>query len=142
VTERDIGLLLRERGITATAQRRLIARILFSATSHMAAGELHERAHAVEPRIGLATVYRALDLFTRKGLIAARDFGEGWRRYEESGDGHHDHLICMRCGKVVEFDVPEIEALQERVARDNGFTPVGHRMDLFGRCKACGERAK
>jgi Fur family ferric uptake transcriptional regulator len=137
IREGEVDVMLRQRGITATSRRLLIADILLSRGGHLGAEELHALAHEEEPRIGLATVYRTLKLFTSKGLLAQRDFGEGRRRYENTGDGHHDHLICLDCGAVVEFDVPEIERLQAEVARGNGFLPVSHRMELFGYCPSC-----
>lgn len=136
-TPSQIDRALRDRGITATRQRRLLARILLSQAGHIAAEELHARARAADPRIGLATVYRTLGLFKSRGLVAERDFGEGWRRYEGGGGAHHDHLVCLRCGKVVEFDVSQIESLQEKVAAEHGFDTVSHRMELYGYCAAC-----
>jgi Fur family ferric uptake transcriptional regulator len=138
----DIEKVLRGRGIAATRPRRVIADALLSRGGHVGAEELHDLVSAKEPRIGLATVYRALKLFTSVGLVSERDFGEGRRRYESAGEEHHDHLICLGCGAVVEFDVPEIERLQEVVARRNGFVPAGHRMDLFGYCPSCVGKAR
>lgn len=131
---------LRDRGITATRQRRILARILLSQPGHMAAEELHARARSEDPRIGLATVYRTLGLFKSRGLVAELDFGDGWRRYERVAAAHHDHLVCLRCGRIIEFDVPAIESLQEKVAREQGFAAVSHRMELYGYCAACRRR--
>ncbi|MCX7040281.1 MAG: Fur family transcriptional regulator [Spirochaetes bacterium] len=141
-TTAEIDRALRDRGITATRQRRLLARILLSQAGHIAAEELHARARSTDPRIGLATVYRTLGLFKSRGLVAERDFGDGWRRYEGGGAAHHDHLVCLGCGKVVEFDVPEIESLQEKVAGEHGFDTVSHRMELYGYCAACRRRRR
>jgi Fur family ferric uptake transcriptional regulator len=136
----EVDRALRERGITATRQRRILARILLSQPGHMAAEELYSRARSQDPRIGLATVYRTLGLFKSRGLVAERDFGDGWRRYEKGEAAHHDHLVCLGCGRIIEFDVPEIESLQEKVAREHGFRAVSHRMELYGHCASCRRR--
>ncbi|MGQ9629591.1 MAG: Fur family transcriptional regulator [bacterium] len=133
----DIECVFRERGITLTAQRRIIARTLFSLDKHIGAEELYSIVHRKHPRIGLATVYRTLQLLKENGLIEERDFGEGWRRYENVGETHHDHLVCLGCGNVIEFDEPAIEKLQDKVARENNFTPISHRLELYGYCERC-----
>ena len=120
------------KGMRMTDQRRVIARVLEAATDHPDVEELHRRAAAVDPRISLATVYRTVKLFEDAGVIARHDFGAGRSRYETLPDEHHDHLIDMKTGKVVEFVDEEIEALQEAIARKLGYKLVDHRLELYG----------
>ncbi|MDP3174609.1 MAG: Fur family transcriptional regulator [Phenylobacterium sp.] len=115
-----------------TEQRRVIARVLSEAHDHPDVEELHRRAHGVDPHISIATVYRTVRLFEESGIISRHDFRDGRSRYEEATDVHHDHLIDMKTGKVVEFVDPEIEALQEAIARRLGFKLVDHRLELYG----------
>lgn len=115
-----------------TEQRRVIARVLSSASDHPDVEELHRRAHAVDPHISIATVYRTVRLFEEAGIIDRLDFRDGRSRYEEHSDDHHDHLIDMKTGKVVEFVDEEIEALQEAIARKLGYRLVDHRLELYG----------
>ncbi len=115
-----------------TGQRRVIARILSDASDHPDVEEVYKRANAVDPRISLSTVYRTVRLFERKGILARHDFGAGRMRFEQAPNEHHDHLINIDTGQVIEFRNEEIERLQERVARELGFKLVGHRLQLFG----------
>ncbi len=115
-----------------TGQRRTIARILSDAADHPDVEEVYRRASAEDAGISLSTVYRTLRLLERKGILARHDFGAGRRRYEEAPREHHDHLIDIETGQVIEFSNAEIERLQERVAKDLGFKLVGHRLQLFG----------
>src|SRR4051812_37314799 len=121
-----------EKGMRMTDQRRVIARVLSSATDHPDVEELHRRAHAVDPHISIATVYRTVRLFEESGIIERHDFRDGRSRYEETPDHHHDHLIDMKTGKVVEFVDEEIEALQNVIARKLGYKLVDHRLELYG----------
>lgn len=121
-----------EHGLRITGQRRVIAAILSDAADHPDVEEVYRRANAVDSRISLSTVYRTLRLFERKGILARHDFGAGRHRYEEAPTEHHDHLIDIDSGSVIEFRNEEIEKLQERVARELGFKLVGHRLQLFG----------
>ena len=127
-----IERLCAEHRLRMTGQRRIIARILSDAIDHPDVDEVHRRAHALDPRISLSTVYRTLRLLERKGILARHDFGAGRRRYEEAPREHHDHLIDIDSGSVIEFRNEDIEKLQERVARELGFKLVGHRLQLFG----------
>jgi Fur family ferric uptake transcriptional regulator len=127
-----IERLCAEHGLRMTGQRRVIARILSEAADHPDVEEVYRRANAIDARISLSTVYRTLSLLERKGILARHDFGAGRRRYEEASRIHHDHLIDIESGEVIEFRNEEIEQLQERVARDHGFKLVGHRLQLFG----------
>jgi Fur family ferric uptake transcriptional regulator len=115
-----------------TGQRRVIAQVLSSATDHPDVEEVHRRANAVDPRISLSTVYRTLRLFSAKGILERHDFGLGRGRYEATMGAHHDHLLDVETGRVIEFSNSDIEALQERVARELGFELVGHRLELYG----------
>lgn len=124
-----------EQGLRMTGQRRTIARVLSTAKDHPDVEEVHRRANALDARISLSTVYRTLKLFAEKGILERHDFGQGGHsrgRYEVASRRHHDHLVDIETGRVIEFANEEIEALQERVARELGFTLVGHRLELYG----------
>ncbi len=122
-----------EKGLRMTEQRRVIARVLSSAADHPDVEKVHRRASAVDPRISIATVYRTLRLFEEANILERHDFGDRRARYEEAPSEHHDHLIDVQSGSVVEFRNEEIERLQERIAHDLGFELVGHRLELYGR---------
>lgn len=119
------------KGMRMTEQRRVIARVLEAATDHPDVEELHRRAAKVDSRISIATVYRTVKLFEDAGIVARHDFRDGRSRYEPVPDEHHDHLIDLRTGKVVEFRDEEIERLQAEIARRLGFKLVDHRMELY-----------
>ncbi|MEQ3745873.1 MAG: Fur family transcriptional regulator [Henriciella sp.] len=123
--------LCAEKGLRMTEQRRVIARILSIANDHPDAEELHRRANEVDKSISLATVYRTVKLFEEYGIIESHDFGDGRARYEEVPDEHHDHLIDVKSGKVIEFQNAEIERLQEEIARNLGYKLVDHRLELY-----------
>ena len=118
-------------GMKMTEQRRVIARVLSDAVDHPDVEEVHRRAHAEDPRISIATVYRTMRLFEEAGIIERHDFGDGRARYEEIGEEHHDHLIDMKSGKVIEFSNDEIEHLQKMVAEKLGYELIGHRLELY-----------
>ena len=120
------------KGLRMTDQRRVIARVLSASDDHPDAEELHRRAATEDSRISLATVYRTVRLFEEAGIIERHDFRDGRSRYEEVGDEHHDHLIDLKSGEVVEFVNEEIEALQEAIARKLGYKLVDHRLELYG----------
>ena len=115
-----------------TDQRRTIAQVLQDADDHPDVEELHARAAAVDPRISIATVYRTVKLLDEAGLLEKHEFGDGRARYEPAGGEHHDHLIDMNSGEVVEFVDEEIEALQDRIAERLGYRLMGHRLELYG----------
>jgi Fur family ferric uptake transcriptional regulator len=119
------------KGMRMTEQRRVIARVLQAAEDHPDVEELYNRANRVDPRISISTVYRTVKLFEDAGIIEKHDFGDGRARYETIPDEHHDHLIDLKSGTVIEFRSEEIEALQERIARDLGYTIVDHRLELY-----------
>lgn len=124
--------LCAEKGMRMTEQRRVIARILQDSDDHPDVEELYRRSSRVDPRISLSTVYRTVKLFEDEGIIEKHDFRDGRSRYETVPEEHHDHMIDVKSGTVIEFHSPEIEALQERIAREHGFRLVGHRLELYG----------
>ena len=121
-----------ERGMKMTEQRRVIARVLSDATDHPDVEELFRRSASVDDNISIATVYRTVRLFEEAGLLDRHDFGDGRARYEESSDDHHDHLIDIHTGRVIEFHDEEVEELQRKIAEKHGFKLVDHRMELYG----------
>jgi Fur family ferric uptake transcriptional regulator len=126
-----IELLCNERGLKMTGQRRVIARVLSDATDHPDVEQLHHRATAIDPRISVATVYRTLRLFEEANILERHEFRSGRARYEEAPEEHHDHLIDVQSGRVLEFQDQEIEALQRKVAERLGYRLVDHRLELY-----------
>ena len=120
------------RGLRITGQRRVVAQVLEDSDDHPDVEELYARASAVDPKISIATVYRTVKLFEEAGIVDKLEFGDGRARYEDAEREHHDHLIDMNSGEVIEFVDEEIEALQEKIARKLGYELRGHRMELFG----------
>ncbi len=118
-------------GLRMTDQRRTIAAVLQEADDHPDVEELYNRAATVDPRISLATVYRTVKLFEETGILEKHEFGDGRARYEAADREHHDHLIDVHSGDVIEFVDPEIEALQERIAKKLGYRLMGHRLELY-----------
>jgi len=118
-------------GMRMTEQRKIIARVLSNATDHPDVEEVYKRANKLDSRISIATVYRTVRLFEEANIIERHEFGDGRARYEEVTDDHHDHLIDMKSGQVIEFQNAEIEKLQEQVATENGMKLVGHRLELY-----------
>jgi Fur family transcriptional regulator, ferric uptake regulator len=121
-----------DKGMRMTEQRRVIARVLSHAEDHPDVEELHRRAHDIDPHISIATVYRTVRLFEESGIIDRHDFRDGRSRYEEAPEHHHDHLIDMKTGKVIEFTDDDIEALQNAIAKRLGYRLVDHRLELYG----------
>lgn len=121
-----------EKGLKMTEQRRVIARVLSDSDDHPDVEMLYQRASAIDAGISIATVYRTVRLFEESGIIAKHDFGDGRSRYEEASGEHHDHLINLRTGEVIEFSNEQIEKLQEAIARELGFELVDHRLELYG----------
>ena len=128
----DLEQLCAERGLRITEQRRVIAQVLSDATDHPDVEELHKRASTIDPGISIATVYRTVRLFEEAGILDRHDFGDGRARYEPAPEAHHDHLIDVETGKVIEFVDPELELLQKQIAERLGFRLVDHRMELYG----------
>src|SRR5262249_10623637 len=121
-----------DKGMRMTEQRRVIARVISASHDHTDVEELHRRAAAVDPGISIATVYRTVRLFEEAGILERHDFRDGRSRYEEMPETHHDHLIDMKAGKVIEFVDPEIERLQHEIAKRLGYRLVDHRLELYG----------
>ena len=119
-------------GLRMTEQRRVIARVLQDSTDHPDVEELYARASKQDASISIATVYRTVKLFEESGILDRLEFGDGRARYETTDREHHDHLIDMQTGEVIEFVDPEIEALQERIAAKLGYRLKGHRLELYG----------
>ena len=130
-----------KKGLRSTDQRRLIVETFFKSPNHVSIEELLAQVRSQDPKVGYATVYRTLKLLKETGLAAERHFDDGQARYEagEEQSQHHDHVICERCGKIVEFASQEIERLQEKIARFLGFAVSRHRMELYGICAECRE---
>jgi Fur family ferric uptake transcriptional regulator len=124
--------LCAERGLRMTDQRRVIARILQTSSDHPDVEELYRRSSEIDSKISIATVYRTVKLFEDAGIIERHDFRAGRSRYETVPEEHHDHLIDLKSGQVIEFHSAEIEALQEKIAREHGFKLVDHRLELYG----------
>ncbi|WND04152.1 Fur family transcriptional regulator [Temperatibacter marinus] len=127
-----IEKLCLEKGMRMTDQRRVIARILSDADDHPDVEEVHRRANEVDSGISIATVYRTVRLFEEASILERHDFRDGRSRYEPVSDEHHDHLINLESGEVLEFHNDEIEKLQEEIARKLGFKLIDHRMELYG----------
>lgn len=120
-----------DKGLKMTEQRRVIARVLSESADHPDVEQVYRRATALDPRISIATVYRTVRLFEEASILAKHDFGDGRSRYEEMPSAHHDHLIDLQSGRVVEFRNEEIERLQRLVAHELGYELVGHRLELY-----------
>lgn len=132
--------LCQERGLKMTEQRRVIARVLSDSNDHPDVEMVYQRASEIDPRISISTVYRTVRLFEEASILERHDFGEGRARYEEVPETHHDHLIDVQTGEVIEFRNEEIEKLQERIARELGYELVDHRLELY--CRRAGAKAR
>ena len=128
----DIIARCEARGLRMTDQRRILARVIGDADDHPDVEELYARAVKLDPKISIATVYRTVKLFEEAGILERHEFGDGRARYEDAERDHHDHLIDVNTGQVIEFVDPEIEALQERIAARLGYRLIGHRLELLG----------
>jgi Fur family ferric uptake transcriptional regulator len=123
--------LCMDKGLKMTEQRRVIARVLSDAEDHPDVEQVYRRSIEIDPRISIATVYRTVRLFEEANILAKHDFGDGRSRYEEMREDHHDHLIDVQSGRVVEFNNEDIEKLQRMVAERLGYKLVGHRLELY-----------
>jgi Fur family ferric uptake transcriptional regulator len=131
---------IKEQGLKATSQREDIAQVFFATNRHVSVEELYGAVRQVNPRVGYATVYRTVKLLKECGLAAERHFADGQARFENlEEERHHDHIICERCGRIVEFVQPQIEQLQEKVAQRFGFVATTHKMEIYGICQECRE---
>jgi len=121
-----------EKGVKLTDQRKIIAKIMSESQDHPDVDELYKRASKIDSKISIATVYRTVKLFEEAGILAKHDFKGGKARYEELNEGHHDHLIDIKSGEIIEFVDNEIEKLQKKVAEKYGYTLVDHKLELYG----------
>lgn len=126
-----IEQLCLDKGMRMTEQRRTIARVLSNADDHPDVETVYERAADIDPNISIATVYRTMRLLEENDIIEKHDFGDGRARYEAAGSEHHDHIINVKTGEVIEFVNKEIEKLQEKVAKDHGYRLIDHRLELY-----------
>ncbi len=140
---RELSAYMTNRGLRSTEQRRLIIDTFFDTTDHVTIDQLLEKVRSIDPRIGYATVYRTMKMLADGGIVHERRFGDGFTRYELADeDAHHDHLICLVCGSITEFEEPLIEELQERVAARYGFLVQEHKHELYGVCRSCQGRTE
>lgn len=139
---RLFGRYLKEQGLPVTHQRQAVAKVVFASDDHLSVEDIESTLRDEGERIGKATIYRTLDLLVKSRLVEEHDFGEGFKRYEHRLSHHpiHQHMICLECGRVDEFEASEIPAVEARVAREFGFRPSRHRLDIYGLCRACQER--
>ena len=129
---------IRDKGLRQTKQRDMILDVFLSAGRHITAGELYEAVSRDHPEIGFATVQRNLNLFCESGIAEEIKIGRQKTRYEQKiGQEHHDHLICLKCGRFIEVRDPKIEKLQDRLAMVNGFRPLRHKLEIYGICRNC-----
>ena len=141
VGPQGIGSAIRKKGGRVTPQRLLVARVFFGMKGHPTAAQILAATRKAGGKVGLATVYRTMALLRELGFARAADFGDGATSFEPVGQsGHHDHLICLGCGKIEEFTEPSIEDLQEKVAERYGFVMLNHRLDILGLCSDCSSR--
>ena len=130
-------------GLKATKQREEILHIFLNSPGHQNIAQIYAQVAKVDPKIGYTTVYRTLKLLTRLGLATQRKVADGETRYERTSEGsHHDHLICLDCGKIIEFEDQTLETLQNRIAQRYQFKPFHHRMELYGLCAHCHSKRK
>ena len=132
---------LREHNLPVTAQREQVAEVIFGSAGHLSADDIERTLRERGASVGKATVYRTLDLLSHSGMITPRDFGEGFRRFERApGRAHHEHLICVRCGRVIEFVNERLERMKALIAEEYGFRHHHHRLEIFGTCPECQQR--
>ena len=136
VEQRSLSQYLEEHSLKHTKQREAILATFLEATGHITSEEIHSRVRTDHPNIGYTTVYRTMKLLCDAGLASERRFDDGVTRYEIEQE-HHDHLVCLRCGKIIEFECEEIEVAQVEVAERHGFEILRHRNELYGHCKDC-----
>ncbi|MDD5477393.1 MAG: transcriptional repressor [Candidatus Omnitrophica bacterium] len=139
--KREIEILddfIRDKGLRRTPQREAILRVFLSVERHLSIDELYKIVKRKDSKIGYVTVYRTMKVLEEAGLCNEIDFGDGISRFEHQyGHGHHDHLVCLKCGSYIEVINPEIEKLQDELARENRFVPLKHKLQIFGTCKKC-----
>lgn len=130
---------LRDQGLPVTPQREAVADLIFTESGHLSVEDIENALREAGERIGKATIYRTVEILVRSGLVEEHDFGEGFKRYEHlfGNTPVHEHLICVHCHEVVEFQSPEVVRLQDATARANGFVPIRHRLEIYGLCGSC-----
>ena len=134
----DLNEYMLKRGLRSTEQRRLIIDTFFDAREHITIDSLLKQVRAVDARVGYATVYRTMKLLSESGVVQEHKFGDGFTRYELADeDAHHDHLVCLECAKIIEFEEPQIEVLQDKVAKRYGFVVRAHKHEMYGVCSDC-----
>lgn len=140
--QRLFARYLKEHGLPVTHQREAVASVLFGSDTRLSADDVEAALRDRAERIGKATIYRTLDLLVKSNLVVEHDFGEGFKRYEHrlSSRSANQHLICQHCGAVEEFEMPEFPAVEARVAREFGFRPQRHRVEIHGLCRSCLDR--
>ena len=138
---RLFGRYLKEQGLPVTHQREAVAEVVFGSGEHLSVDEIERVLRSEGHRIGKATIYRALDLLVRSKLVAELDFGEGFKRYEHrlSAEPIHEHLICLNCGAVIEFQSAEVHRIEASVSAQHGFRPTRHKLEIYGLCRKCTE---
>ena len=132
---------LKEHRLPVTHQREAIAEVVFSSAEHLSVEEIERRLRSGRDRIGKATIYRTLDLLVRSRLVVEHDFGEGFKRYEHglTQEPVHEHLICLECGRVIEFQSWEVQEVKARITQKHGFRPTRHKLEIYGLCRPCQE---
>ena len=132
-----------EEGLKTTRQREEVLNVFLNSSGHKSLAQIYAQVAKTNPKIGYTTVYRTLKLLTRLGLATQRKFADGETRYEPTSEGtHHDHLICLDCGKIIEFEDRTLEALQNGIAQHHRFKISHHRMELYGRCEECNRKKR
>ncbi len=132
---------LKEQGLPVTHQREAIAQVVFASAEHLSVEDMEGRLRSTGDRIGKATIYRTLDLLVRSRLVVEHDFGEGFKRYEHrlSQGSAFEHLICLECGSVTEFESWEVQEVKTKVTQEHGFRPIRHKLEIYGLCRPCQE---
>ena len=132
---------LKDQGLPHTRQREVVAQVVFASEGHLSVEDLERRLREMGHRIGKATIYRTLDLLVRSRLVVEHDFGEGFKRYEHrlSREPVHEHLICLECGRVIEFESWEVQDVRARVTQRHGFRAARHKLEIYGLCRQCQE---
>jgi len=132
---------LREQRLPVTRQRDVVAELVFASDEHLPVGAIASRLRESGERVGTATIYRTLDLLVRAGLVRANEFGQRFQRFEPAaGAGDHEHLVCIRCGRVVEFANERLERMLPSIADEHAFRHQRHRVEIFGTCRECLQR--
>ncbi|HYA91056.1 MAG TPA: Fur family transcriptional regulator [Thermodesulfobacteriota bacterium] len=132
-----------QEGLNATKQREEILNIFLNSSGHKSLAQIYAQVAKTDPKIGYTTVYRTMKLLTRLGLATQRKFGDSETRYEPASEGtHHDHLICLDCGRIIEFEDQTLEALQNGIAQRHRFKISHHRLELYGRCEECNRKKR